>query len=188
MNADAHGGASRSDVERSEVAAPRTARLVGAPPGEGDLGFLCALLGDRRVGETLGGVRGEEEVAEILAAHRAHWAREGFGYWIWRDRASGEPIARGGLSRASVQGEPVVEVGWAVRPDPGGEGLATELGACSLQVAARLGIPQVVAYALPHNVASRRVMEKLGMRYDREFIHGWGSHALYRTEVPGHPG
>jgi RimJ/RimL family protein N-acetyltransferase len=87
-----------------------------------------------------------------------------------------------------VEDEPVVEVGWAVRPDRWGEGLATELGACSLQVAARLGIPQVVAYALPHNVASRRVMEKLGMRYDRDFVHGWGSHALYRTEVPGHPG
>jgi [ribosomal protein S5]-alanine N-acetyltransferase len=157
--------------------------MRGARPQPGDAEFFAALLGDPRVGATLGGVRGPDEAAELLELHRAHWAREGFGYWIWRDRATDEPVARGGLQRATVEGEPVVELGWAVRPDRWGEGLATELGAATMAAAAGLGMAQVVAYTLPHNTASRRVMEKLGMVYDRTFVHGrWGPHVLYRAE------
>jgi RimJ/RimL family protein N-acetyltransferase len=161
-----------------------TARLHGTVPDEADLPFLRALLADPRVGETMGGVRGPDEVAEILAHHRATWAQDGFGYWIWRDRETGEPVARGGPSRATVEGEPVVELGWVVAPRRWGEGLGTEIGRASIDAAARLGVEQVVAYTLPHNTASRRVMEKLGMTYDRTFVHGrWGPHVLYLLDV-----
>jgi RimJ/RimL family protein N-acetyltransferase len=180
------GGGPRGGGEppRPGAPPPETTRLRAAPPGPADLEFLCALLGDPLVGATLGGVRSPDEVAEILAGHRAHWAREGFGYWIWRDRESGEPVGRGGPSRAIVEGEPVVELGWAVRSDRWGEGLATEIGAASMAFAAALGIPQVVAYTLPENAASQRVMAKLGMRYDRTFEHGrWGPHLLFRADL-----
>jgi ribosomal-protein-alanine N-acetyltransferase len=170
-----------SAVDITTVVSPH---MRGTVPGDGDLEFLCALLGDRRVGETLGGVRDRDAAAEILAAHRASWVEHGLGYWIWRDRETGEPVARGGLSRAAVEGEPVVELGWAVVPERWGQGLATELGRASIDAAARLGIPQVVAYTMPHNAGSRRVMEKLGMTYDRTFIHGrWGPHVLYLADV-----
>jgi RimJ/RimL family protein N-acetyltransferase len=159
-----------------------TARLRGTVPGDADLPFLCELLGDPRVGETLGGVRGPDEAAEILAGHKAGWARDGFGYWIWRDRETGEPIGRGGPSRATVEDQPVVELGWAVASQRWGEGLATEIGRASIDAAAALGIAEVVAYTLPHNAGSRRVMEKLGMTYDRTFVNGrWGPHVLYRV-------
>lgn len=171
-----------------DVATVLTPRMRGTVPGDGDLEFLCALLGDPQVGETLGGVRDREGSAEILAAHRASWAERGLGYWIWRDRETGEPLARGGLSHATVEGEPVVEIGWAVVPDRWGQGLATEVGRASIDAAARLGIPRVVAYTLPHNSGSRRVMEKLGMTYDRTFIHGrWGPHVLYLADVDAAP-
>jgi [ribosomal protein S5]-alanine N-acetyltransferase len=166
-----------------------TARMRGTVPDDGDLPFLRGLLADPRVGETMGGVRNPDEVAEILAHHRDTWAQDGFGYWIWRDRETGEPVARGGLSRATVEGEPVVELGWVVRSDRWGQGLATELARASIDAAARLGIEQVVAYTLPHNTASRRVMEKLGMTYDRTFVHGrWGPHVLYLRDVDAAPG
>jgi RimJ/RimL family protein N-acetyltransferase len=159
--------------------------MLGAPPVPDDLAFMCKLYGDPRVGATFGGLASPELVRGMLAREQAHFEREGFGFWIWRDRASGERVARGGLARAEVDGEPVVEVGWTVAPDRWGEGLATELGAASLAVAADLGFDEVVAFTLPFNVASRRVMEKLGMAYDREFVHGqWGTHVLYRTPVP----
>jgi RimJ/RimL family protein N-acetyltransferase len=161
-----------------------TPRLRGTPPAAGDLAFLTELLGDPRVGATLGGVLAPAAVAEILASHREHWRRHGFGYRIWRDRATGEPVARGGLACATVEGEDVVEVGWAVRADRWGEGIATELGAASLEEAAGLGIGRVVAFTMIDNAASRRVMEKLGMAYDRTFVHGrWGPHALYAASL-----
>ena len=166
----------------ADVTTVETARMRGTVPGDDDLPFLCELLSDPLVGETMGGVRNPDQVAEILAGHRQAWERDGFGYWIWRDRQTGEPIARGGPDRAEVEGEPVVELGWVVASHRWGEGLATEIGRASIDAAARLGIEEVVAYTLPHNQGSRRVMEKLGMTYDRTFVHGpWGPHVLYRV-------
>jgi ribosomal-protein-alanine N-acetyltransferase len=175
-------------VSEADVSTALTPRMRGTVPGAGDLEFLCALLGDPRVGETLGGVRDRRASGEILASHQAAWVENGFGYWIWRDRETGEPVARGGPSHATVEGKGVVEIGWAVVAERWGQGLATELGRASIDAAARLGIPQVVAYTLPQNTGSRRVMEKLGMTYDRTFVNGsWGPHVLYLTDVDPAP-
>ena len=157
-----------------------TLRLSGAPPVEDDLDFLATLLGDERVGRTLGGVRGRGDAAAILTAQREHWATNGFGYWIWRERSTGSSVARGGLHRVKVEGVELFEIGWAVVPEHWGHGYATELGRASIETACRLGLAPVGAYTLPGNVASRRVMEKLGMAYDRTFVNGpWGPHVLY---------
>jgi RimJ/RimL family protein N-acetyltransferase len=156
-------------------------RLFGAPPVDADLDFLAGLLGDERVGRTLGGVRDRMQAAEILRMHQGHWAREGFGYWIWRERSTGEPVGRGGPQRTMVEDEQVYELGWTVAAEHWGRGYATEIGRASVEAAARLGLEPVVAYTMPDNTASRRVMEKLGMSYERTFIHGqWGPHVLYR--------
>jgi [ribosomal protein S5]-alanine N-acetyltransferase len=161
-----------------------TARLVGTPLASSDLDFLCALMGDPRVGETLGGVRDRAQVEAFLRDHEKHWQRHGYGYWTWRERASGEPVARGGLGNFTVEGEPVVELAWAVLPERWGQGIATELGAASMRAAAQLGMTRVVACTLVGNRASRRVMEKLGMRYDRDFEkRPWGTHALYVADL-----
>jgi ribosomal-protein-alanine N-acetyltransferase len=168
----------------SALSSVETVRLAGSPVAPRDLEFLCALMGDPRVGRTLGGVRDRAEVEAWLRDHRDHWQRHGYGYWTWRDSERGEPVARGGLGSAVVEGEPFVELGWAVLPERWGQGLATELGGASMRVAAQRGITRVVAFALVGNRASRRVMEKLGMRYDRDFEHGpWGAHALYVADL-----
>jgi ribosomal-protein-alanine N-acetyltransferase len=62
------------------------------------------------------------------------------------------------------------------------EGFATELARASLQVGfTDLGLAEVIAFTLPDNLASRRVMEKAGFVYDREIIHAGLPHVLYRT-------
>jgi RimJ/RimL family protein N-acetyltransferase len=139
-----------------------------------------------RVGRTLGGALDRERSARYLESELARWAAEGFGYWVWRERATGELVARGGLHRALVEGEEMFEIGWAVLPSRWGRGYATELGRASMDAAARLGLAPVVAYTTPDNAPSRRVMEKLGMTYDRTFIHGpWGPHVLYVAASAG---
>jgi ribosomal-protein-alanine N-acetyltransferase len=83
---------------------------------------------------------------------------------------------------AVVHGEPTVEVAWGVLPAWWGQGLATELGEASLRVAWEdVGLEEVVAYTLPANVSSRRVMEKLGMTYSGEIEHAGMPHVLYRV-------
>jgi hypothetical protein len=39
----------------------------------------------------------------------------------------------------------------------------------------------LVAYTRADNAASRRVMDKLGLTYEREFEHAGYPHVLYRT-------
>ncbi len=156
--------------------------MRGEPIGPAHQAALERLLGDPRVGRTLGGVQAPEQVREGIARMQAHWRDEGFGWWMFFDRATGEPVARGGLSRKTVEGRPEVEVAWTVAPARWGEGLASELGAASLEVGfGPLGLATIVSFTLPCNLASRRVMEKLGMRYERAIVHAGLPHVLYRT-------
>jgi RimJ/RimL family protein N-acetyltransferase len=67
-----------------------------------------------------------------------------------------------------------------------GQGYATELGAAAVELAfGPLGLDSVVAYTLPHNLASRRVMDKLGFSYEREIVYADLPHVLYRRYSPG---
>jgi ribosomal-protein-alanine N-acetyltransferase len=142
-----------------------------------------ALLGDPRVGETLAGPFTPEQVAAQIAAHAAHWDHHGYGYWLFRDRESGETVGRGGLGATAVGGPGGTEVGWAVAADLWGRGYATEQGAAAIGVAFDvLRLPEVVAYTMVGNAASRRVMEKLGFEYEREVVHADLPHVVYRLQ------
>jgi RimJ/RimL family protein N-acetyltransferase len=75
----------------------------------------------------------------------------------------------------------VVELGYAIVAERWGEGLATELGAAAIEIGFRdLDLEEIVAFTLPNNVASRRVMEKLGFAYERNFLWKSKDHVLYR--------
>ena len=63
-----------------------------------------------------------------------------------------------------------------------GRGLATEIGHALLKLGReRLGLGDVVAFTLTTNRGSQNVMQKLGLRYERDIMHDDEPHALYRT-------
>jgi RimJ/RimL family protein N-acetyltransferase len=158
-----------------------TARMRAEPITEAHHGALCALLGDPRVGTSLGGVAGPDDVTRQIEDEQRHWAAAGFGYWIWFDRETGEAVARGGLHNAHVGGRDEVEVGWAVRPEHWNRGIATELGDAALRFGfEQLGLDTIVSYTLVDNRASQRVMRKLGFEYERDVVHADLPHVLYR--------
>ena len=73
---------------------------------------------------------------------------------------------------------------WTIAADRWGEGLATELGAAAVEVAARdLGLEELISLTLPENAASRRVMEKLGFAYERDVVQRGLPHVLYRRRA-----
>jgi RimJ/RimL family protein N-acetyltransferase len=164
-----------------------TARLHGEPLGPPHQSLLLPILADPRVAATMGGVATASEVAEQLEGAAARWERDGFGYWMFFETATGAPVARGGLARTEFDGQPEVEVAWTVAPDRWGEGFATELGVVSVEVAfGPLELPDVVAFTTPDNLASRRVMEKLGFAYEKTAPYKvYGDHVLYRKAAPG---
>jgi RimJ/RimL family protein N-acetyltransferase len=74
-----------------------------------------------------------------------------------------------------------VEAAWAVIPERWGQGLATELAHAAIEVAFdELELLAVMAVTLPHNVASRRVIQKAGFAFERDIEHGGLPHVLYR--------
>ena len=92
---------------------------------------------------------------------------------------------RGGLQYTFVAGTNEVEVAWAIVPDRWGQGLATELARASVALAFDdLRLREIVAFTLPHNVASRRVMEKSGFEYEGPIVHAGLPHVLYRRFPP----
>jgi len=56
------------------------------------------------VGATLGGVRNPDEIARMLEQAAEGWRRDGVGYWMFFETATGSPVARGGLSHAVFAG------------------------------------------------------------------------------------
>jgi ribosomal-protein-alanine N-acetyltransferase len=146
---------------------------------------LARLLRDPRVATTLWPGEpppGEAQLRYILSDKMDHWQRYGFGLWLLRDRATGVMVGRGGLQHTVVGVDGEVEAGWAIVPERWGEGLGTELArACTAVAFGELELEEVIAMALPTNVASRRVMEKSGFAYERDVTHKGIAHVLYRA-------
>jgi ribosomal-protein-alanine N-acetyltransferase len=134
---------------------------------------------------TLGGFRSREQISQTLPSYVAHWDEQGFGYYVWLDRETGELVGRGGLRIVEIAEQPEVELGWATVADRWGEGLATEAARAFVEVAFnQLGLDDVVAFTMPDNGASRRVMAKLDMTYERDIVWADLPHVLYRLERP----
>ncbi len=77
-----------------------------------------------------------------------------------------------GCSRLRLEDDSEVEIGWWLARRCWGKGLATEAAQSVLRYAfERAGLARVIAIAMPENLASRRIMEKIGMRYESETEH-----------------
>jgi RimJ/RimL family protein N-acetyltransferase len=170
---------SLSTVERIE-----TPRLVCERLRMEHLPDVSRLLRDPRVSHTLWPgteLPTERQVIESTEEKERHWERYGFGLWLIRDRMTGEMVGRGGLQWTYVAELNEVEAGWAIVPERWGEGLATELAWTAIGAAfGPLELHEIVAFALPDNGASRRVMEKTGFTFEREIVHAGLPHVLYR--------
>jgi [ribosomal protein S5]-alanine N-acetyltransferase len=161
-----------------------TMRMVCERLEPGHLDEIRVLMCDPRVATTLMPSGKPPSERELIASHAEkirHWDRHGFGLWLLRDHASGEMLGRGGLQHTWATGRDEIEVGWAIVPERWGQGLATELALASIDAAfGQLDLPEVIAYTLPSNRASRRVMEKTGFGFDREIVASGLPHVLYR--------
>ena len=131
----------------------------------------------------LGGVRSEDQIAEILNTDIDHWQELGFGPWVFFEQATGVFVGRGGLRRSRIGGEERVEVLYALRPDAWGRGYATEIALLAVGESRRAGLTEVHGLVAPANRASRRVLEKAGIRFEATVDHGGLPHLLGRLRA-----
>jgi RimJ/RimL family protein N-acetyltransferase len=163
-------------VERFE-----TARLVGARLREEDFEDLLALRRDPLVAAWLGGSPTADDVRPGHAAFLEHWERHGYGLWVLRRLRDDAFVGYIGLRRVTIDGRAEVELLYALSPGHWRQGLMSE-AACAVVGLAfeRLGIESIVAYTLPANRASQRVIAKTGFVYERDIVHAGLPHRLYR--------
>jgi len=121
-----------------------------------------------------------ETTWRVLRDDMAHWDENGFGPWALR--VDGEYAGRGGLQWTVIDDEPNVELAWSIHPDFQGQGLATEVGRAAIEMAADNGIPLLIAVTMPNNVASQKVMQKLGMTFNRNTQKVGLPHVFYELK------
>lgn len=118
-------------------------------------------------------VRTPEQASTLIAYAENFWAENGFGLFAVERRDTGELIGFTGLLRSDFMPEllPSAEIGWRLGKSHWGKGCATEAAKAALASALRLPcIDQVVSVCQIGNTASVRIMEKIGLEFDRRSI------------------
>jgi RimJ/RimL family protein N-acetyltransferase len=147
-----------------------------------DLEAFAALTADPEVAEHLPSTLSSKESEAMFGRIEEHFKKHGYGLWAVELPGQSPFIGFIGLAEVSFETSftPCVEIGWRLARSWWGRGLATEGAQAALAYGFQhLGLSEIVSFTVPGNTRSRRVMEKLGMRYAEDFEHP-------RIE-PGHP-
>ena len=151
-----------------------TARLALRRFAAEDYEWLVALYNNVEVMRYGGGVKSSEQVKTVMGERILDYydAHPGLGVWQTVERASGTPIGFHVLN--NIQGESIIQVGYFLLKPAWGRGYATEMARALLRYGfVELCLPHIAAIAERENVASHRVLTKIGLRRDgdRTFAH-----------------
>ena len=169
-----------------------TARLRLRQWREDDLAPFAALNADPQVMEFFPKVLTRAESDAVAGRIRDHFARHGFGLWAGEAPGAADFVGFVGLAVPSFEAHftPCVEIGWRLAREHWGHGYATEAATAALAFGfGDRALEEIVAFTVPANISSRRVMGRLGMRrlpsddFEHPAIadgHPLRSHVLYR--------
>jgi RimJ/RimL family protein N-acetyltransferase len=109
----------------------------------------------------------------IFTSCHGIWLLDGFGWWTIEERATGAYVGSvGAFMREPApgpNGPNDLELGWNLVASLRGRGYATEAAAAALAHAQAMNTGKRIIANIDHgNIASIRVAEKIGMRYERE--------------------
>ncbi|GAB5466749.1 MAG: GNAT family N-acetyltransferase [Candidatus Kapaibacteriales bacterium] len=144
-----------------------TERLLIRPFQKSDLEPLAAMLADRDVmrfiskGETLS----YTESTAYLERQIAHYEETGWSRFALIEKSSNNFI--GFCGYAYFNGE--LDFGWRLKKEYWKKGYATEAAKKVLDLGHRTFIfPRIVSIAYSDNLASIKIMQKIGMKYEKD--------------------
>jgi RimJ/RimL family protein N-acetyltransferase len=153
-----------------------TERLVLRRFTEDDVDNLVELDSDPDVMHFITGGRAtprreiESDVLPMYVDYHARFA--GFGFWAAVEKASGRFVGWFHFRPTAHADE--VELGYRLLKSVWGKGYATEGSRALIDKGfAELGVQRVVAFTMVVHVASRRVVEKAGLRLVRTYHQPW---------------
>jgi [ribosomal protein S5]-alanine N-acetyltransferase len=148
-----------------------TSRLILRRIEFDDAPFLVALLNQPSFLANIGdrGVRSHEDAHRYLReGPMAMYERHGFGLWHTARKSDGAGIGLCGLLKRDILPDP--DIGYAFLPEYWGQGYAFEAADAVVRHGARkFGLERLVAVVSPGNTGSIRVLEKIGMTFERMF-------------------
>jgi len=139
-----------------------------------DRDWLGDLYADEEVTRHLGGVRGPEQVDELLRTRILEYyePNPGLGIWMTVEKSTGARLGFHLLNH--IQGESIIQVGYSLVRTAWGRGFATEVASAILRYGfTERRLPSIAGMTTRANIASQRVLEKIGLerRGERAFPH-----------------
>jgi RimJ/RimL family protein N-acetyltransferase len=161
----------------------RTERLRLRPLTTADVDTLETILGDPETMRWYPAPYDRAGVERWIERSLEAYAASGFGLCAIEELGTGELLGDAGPNHQSVDGVVHVELGWHVRRDRWGEGIATEAGAAWRDWCwSNTDVDHLISLIRPENRQSWRVAEKLGMTVWRETVHAGLPHRVYRVD------
>lgn len=146
-----------------------TPRVILRQMTPADVPALLAVFGDPETMRHYPAAFDEARMQAWIDWNIGSYEEHGHGLWAMILRATDEVIGDCGLVSQQVEGVQEVEVGYHVRRDLWGQGLATEAALGCLEYGfTALGCRRLISLIHPLNLPSRRVAEKIGMSLLRE--------------------
>lgn len=153
-----------------------TDRLIARPWAMDEAEIALRMYGDPEVMRYLGRngagavIGSVEEMRERLgkAIEKYGSSSQGYIYAALELKTSGEPIGTAllkPLELSSGEMADEIEIGWHLARDYWGQSLGTECGFGVMKYGFSLGLKELHAIAYPENIASLRIMQRIGMSY-----------------------
>lgn len=151
-----------------------TSRLILRRWCDADVTPFAEMNADPQVMRLFPSLLTYEQSAHMVERIEAHFVEHGFGLWAVELKQTGQFAGFIGLAvpRFEAAFTPCVEIGWRIAVPFWNQGYATE----GAQAALKFGFEQcrlteILSFTVPANIASQRVMEKIGMTYVSDFEH-----------------
>ncbi len=149
-----------------------TPRLSLVPFSDEHIEGLHALNADPEVMRYISGrPETREQTVAMVERVKQRWVEFGYAWWSFIARDSGQIVGAGALQNlrrdASLSPDPAcpLEIGWRLRRDCWHQGLATEAARAIANFAFdSIRADELYAVCNPDNVASAKVMQRLGMQ------------------------
>lgn len=128
-----------------------------------------------------------EKTQDAIARVRDAWAALGYSWWAIVERTSGDVVGAACAQHVARQPDAEIEIGWRLATAANGKGYATEAGKAAARFAfEHIGVDHVVAVAHPDNIASHKVMQRVGMTFrgiETHYNEDCTTYVLHRADL-----
>lgn len=163
-----------------------TKRLVLREFVPSDANALALVLSDPETMKYYPAPIDQNGIQQWIERNLRRYAQDGVGLWAMMLKVTGEMIGDCGIIRQHVEDEYLYEIGYHLRRDLWGQGLATEAAiACREWGFANLKVDRLISLIRPENAQSGRVAERNGMTIWKEVDWRGLRHYVYAVERAG---